>query len=298
VARIRSIKPDFFRHEGLYNAERAAKLPLRLAFAGLWTAADREGRFRWAPRQLKLDCLPYDDSVNFESVLEALAKCGFILKYEVDGIAYGYIPSWHEHQVINQREAQSKLPVPSDASMCVHSTEQVQTRGEGKGREKEGKGNDITVADATRANKFDEFWKVYPKREGANPKEPARKLFQQAVRNGADPDDIIAGAKRCRVIEAKNIGTPYIPQTIKWLRDQRWNDYPARPEFEDEAEGVEVLDQHALEAWDAHRMKTEGKAYPRNKKGGWRFPTKWPPGQAEDQLRGVEQLLSASRGIT
>lgn len=297
MARIRSIKPDFFRHEGLYNAERAAKLPLRLAFAGLWTAADREGRFRWAPRQLKLDCLPYDDNVNFESVLEALAQCGFIRKYEVEGMAYGYIPSWHEHQVINQREAQSKLPVPSDASMCVHSTEQVQTHGEGKGKEGEGKGRSMGAAVASRDDDFDEFWKVYPNRDGANPKEPARKQFQMAVKAGANPRDIIAGAKRCRFVESKSVGTPYIPQAVKWLRDQRWNDYPTKPD-QPEGDGlIQVLDQLALEAWDAYGTKTNGRGYPRDKMGGWRFPTKWPPGHAEDQLRGVQQLL-ASQGHT
>ena len=57
MARIRTIKPEFFRHEALFEAEHRAGLPLRLAFAGLWTAADREGRFKWRPRQLKLDVL-------------------------------------------------------------------------------------------------------------------------------------------------------------------------------------------------------------------------------------------------
>jgi hypothetical protein len=54
MARIRTVKPDLFRHEGLFDAERASGLPLRIAFAGLWTAADREGRFAWSPRTLKL----------------------------------------------------------------------------------------------------------------------------------------------------------------------------------------------------------------------------------------------------
>ena len=45
---------------------------------------------------------------------------------------------------------------------------------------------------------------------------------------------------------------------------------------------VEVTDEQALAAWDAHGRATAGKAYPRNRRGGWRFPTKWPPGhQAE-----------------
>ena len=61
MARIRTIKPEFFHHHRLYRAELDAKLPLRLAFAGLWCAADREGRFEWEPEQLKAAILPYDD---------------------------------------------------------------------------------------------------------------------------------------------------------------------------------------------------------------------------------------------
>lgn len=139
MARIRTIKPEFFRHVGLYEAERGTGLPLRIAFAGLWTAADREGRFRWEPRALKLDCLPYDE-VDFSTILDALHAHGFIVKYQLNGHSseYGFIPAWSRHQHINQREAQSVLPSPdgstlvnAHASTCTHRN----ARGEGKGRE-------------------------------------------------------------------------------------------------------------------------------------------------------------------
>jgi hypothetical protein len=40
---------------------------------------------------------------------------------------------------------------------------------------------------------------------------------------------------------------------------------------------VEVTDEQALAAWDAYGRATTGKAYPRNRRGGWRFPTQFPP---------------------
>ncbi|GAA4169527.1 hypothetical protein [Shinella granuli] len=80
MARIRTIKPEFFKHEGIFDAEQETGLPLRLAFAGLWTQCDREGRFAWRPRQLKVDILPYDE-LDFLRVLDALATRGFIVKY-------------------------------------------------------------------------------------------------------------------------------------------------------------------------------------------------------------------------
>ena len=90
MSRIRTIKPEFFRHEALYEAERETGLPLRVAFAGLWTVADREGRFHWRPRALKLDCLPYDE-VDFSRVLDALATRGFIVQYQGNGEPLGWI---------------------------------------------------------------------------------------------------------------------------------------------------------------------------------------------------------------
>lgn len=137
VARIRTIKPDFFRHEGLFALEQESGLPIRIAFAGLWTVADREGRFKWRPRELKLDCLPYDN-IDFADVLTILAEAGYLGIYEVNGEFYGYIPSWSKHQCINMREAASTIPAPDEysARMCTH----VQARGEGKGREGNRKG--------------------------------------------------------------------------------------------------------------------------------------------------------------
>lgn len=153
MARIRSIKPAFFRHARLFDAEKETGLPLRVAFAGLWTAADREGRFEWAPRELKLDALPYDD-VDFSRVLDALWTRGHIGKYESEGREYGYIPSWEDHQVINNRESRSVLPVPEESSIvtptCTRAarvndasaTPLEHAPAEGKGREGKGSGRE------------------------------------------------------------------------------------------------------------------------------------------------------------
>ena len=138
MARIRTIKPAFFRHRDLYRLERSSGLPVRVAFAGLWTVADRSGRFRWRPEELKLDCLPYDD-VDFTEVLEALVGAEFVRKYAVAGKDYGWIPSWLDHQVINQRESASMLPEPpASADTCTHEPAYV----EGNGREGKGIGTE------------------------------------------------------------------------------------------------------------------------------------------------------------
>jgi len=143
LARIRTIKPEFFRHEELYELEISTKLPIRIAYAGLWTCCDREGRFKWRPRSLKVEILPYDN-LDFSRVLDALATRGFCVKYRVDNEEFGYVPSFHAHQFVNNRESPSTIPEPSlneqlDASVTRDSREEHATSTnvvkEGKGKE-------------------------------------------------------------------------------------------------------------------------------------------------------------------
>jgi len=140
--RIRTIKPEFFVHEALFELEKSSKLPIRIAFAGLWCAADREGRFKWEPRRLGVQILPYDN-LDFSRVLDALTTRDFIRRYQVSSVLYGYIPSFLKHQIINNRERPSELPEyvdgeHIDASSTRDSRDEHADTEERKG--KEGKG--------------------------------------------------------------------------------------------------------------------------------------------------------------
>ncbi|HEV2524044.1 MAG TPA: hypothetical protein VGU44_02800 [Gammaproteobacteria bacterium] len=115
VPRIRTVKPELFTHEQLFDLEMQYQIPLRIAFIGLLTCCDREGRFYWQPKRLKQTILPYD-AVDMAVVLEIFRKHGFIKKYEYQGEFYGYIPSWKRHQMINNREETSGLPIPEQCT--------------------------------------------------------------------------------------------------------------------------------------------------------------------------------------
>jgi len=111
--RIRTVKPEFFLHDGLFDLEHETGLPIRVAFIGLWCAADREGRFRWEPRRLGALILPYD-GVDFSRVLDALATRGFLVRYTSQGHDFGCIPTFSRHQIVNNRETPSSIPTPPD----------------------------------------------------------------------------------------------------------------------------------------------------------------------------------------
>ena len=146
--RIRTIKPEFFHHEGLFEAELETKLPIRVAFAGLWCIADREGRFKWEPRRIGVQVLPYD-GVDFSRVLDALTTRGFVFKYRVDDEYFGCIPSFLKHQVVNNKERASILPDYSENGAITEEIDASATReprdddachkeGKGTGKGKEG----------------------------------------------------------------------------------------------------------------------------------------------------------------
>ena len=142
--RIRTVKPEFFTHEGLYEAEEETGLPLRVAFIGLWCAADREGRFKWQPRRLGVQILPYDQ-VDFSRVLHALTTRGFVVNYASNDGEFGAIPTFTDHQVINNREKESELPEPpkiNGSDACPTRAPRVPHAGKAEGKGREGKGKE------------------------------------------------------------------------------------------------------------------------------------------------------------
>lgn len=117
MPRIRTVKPDLHRHIGLFRAEKASGLPLRLGFIALFSCCDRRGRFPWELKSLKISLVPFDDDIPVEDLLNALVIYGFVKKYEYQGEIYGCIPSWEDHQVIGNREKESRLPALKESRL-------------------------------------------------------------------------------------------------------------------------------------------------------------------------------------
>jgi len=116
MARIRTVKPEFFRHEGLQKLEidYPAYHPM-LVFEGLWLQCDKLGHFHWKPSQLHLDILPFI-KFNIEHSLYILEAYGFIKRYVVDTKEYGEIATFEEHQRITGSEFKNnpRFPTPKE----------------------------------------------------------------------------------------------------------------------------------------------------------------------------------------
>lgn len=250
MARIRAIKPDFFRHEALFEAERASGLPLRVAFAGLWTVADREGRFRWKPRTLKLDVLPHDD-LDFGTVLNALEDARFIARYTVDGEEYGIILSWAKHQYVNKNEAASDIPEPPsniNARAKTKENKNARVEQEGKGTGREGNGN--------AREDFEKFWTAFKAPPDAN-KPEALKAWGETEASRPSLDDLLKAVEGYNAFVAERSRKEkrdYPKQHPKtWLRGQIWIGFMPKP-------AQAVLDPEYLARMDAiDQMLRRGK---------------------------------------
>ena len=134
--RIRTIKPEFFKHDGM------ALLPplTRLLFQGLWCLADCEGRLEDRPARIKVEVLPYD-KCDVDAMLAELQRGGFIIRYAADGLQLIQVLSFKRHQRITGKEAEtpSRFPEWNGETTGKHWGNNGETpETTGNGRETEG----------------------------------------------------------------------------------------------------------------------------------------------------------------
>ena len=120
MARIRTIKPEFWKHEDLSELPEAT----HMLAAALLNYADDEGYFKANPGLIKGECLPLrEPSVSIHDSLTALANIGYIqLGSGADGKHYGRVVAFSEHQRIN-RQTPSKikpLQIAWEPSVTAH----------------------------------------------------------------------------------------------------------------------------------------------------------------------------------
>jgi hypothetical protein len=116
VARIRTIKPDFF------VSEDVSPLPLRarLTWIGLWTQCDDHGRTKDNVRLIKAALWALDEVTlaDIEDDLARLHDSGRIVRYMADGKGFLAVVNWHVHQAVSKptRARHPAPPVPVNPS--------------------------------------------------------------------------------------------------------------------------------------------------------------------------------------
>jgi hypothetical protein len=231
MARIRTVKPEFFRHEVLQDLEikNPGKYPM-MVFEGLWVLCDKTGRFEWRPRQIKLDILPFLP-FDMEETLCILEKEGILEKYEVDGKYYGFIPSFKKHQVISGKELQAPARYPEAHENKTGSVREVSGKCPGSERdepesqekEKEKEKEKNTMPDKSGYSQdFETFWKAYPKKSGS--KKAAFENWKKL--NGNKPDiETILSAIAAQTIWRKNANGEFRPEwkdPERWIKNRMW----------------------------------------------------------------------------
>jgi len=108
VARIRSIKPEFWTSSKILECSTNA----RLLFIGLWNFSDDTGRHPWQLKQIKAEIYPGDPFTENDilGMLSELSKNNLIMKYLVDSNEYLLVHGW-DHQRIDKPQP-SKYPPP------------------------------------------------------------------------------------------------------------------------------------------------------------------------------------------
>lgn len=111
MARIRSIKPDFFNDETTATLHPDAQLLL----LGLSTMADRDGLLEDRPRRIKAILFPYRD-VDVDAHLEALVGAGVVQRYTAAGHACIHLTTFLRDQKPHPKETSFGLPGPESAA--------------------------------------------------------------------------------------------------------------------------------------------------------------------------------------
>lgn len=134
MARIRSVKPEFWTSEQVMELSRDA----RLLFVGMWNFCDDAGIHPASPKRLKAEVFPADDltSSDIRRLVDELVSIGLVEEYEVDGEAFWIVTGWH-HQKIEKPtfihpRPDGSLPAnaPARRKTRIPSSNSTSTRGD------------------------------------------------------------------------------------------------------------------------------------------------------------------------
>ena len=248
MARIRTIKPEFWSSPNMAGADPWA----RLLFIAMWNWADDTGRGTANVKELAAFAFPHDNdpdaptAAELPSLLAEIRGRFGVVFYEVDGRRFYAIPSWDRHQR-NERRAKSRFPAPEEGvefhpcpsdqrfpdrerkvaelPLQSHGSSDATHGSSGPGTGEQGNrgtGEKESSADAVDET-FAAFWSAYPRKDG---KANAVKAWKKATKTH-DPDSLVSEAQRWAGLwHGEGREKQFIPHAATWLNGERWTDEP------------------------------------------------------------------------
>lgn len=125
MARIRTIKPEFWSSEQVVECSTTA----RLLFIGLWNFSDDGGNHPASAKTLKMRVFPADNfsPAQIEAMIAELTDHGLIVTYSAEGRDYWHVTGW-EHQKIEKPSF--KFPTYSGVKSAPNNKDARQPVGE------------------------------------------------------------------------------------------------------------------------------------------------------------------------
>jgi hypothetical protein len=231
MARIRSIKPEFWTDEKLTECSLSA----RLLFIGMLNFSDDNGNQAYSAKRLKMQIFPAD-SIDTQPLLDELITHGVVIEYSVNNEKYLHIKGFKVHQVINRPSA-TRIPEPivNDYSVSTHG---VITDGrEGKGREGKGKEEPnlqhgkpcLSEKPKAAIAGFAEVWAAYPRKKNRG---DAEKAWLKAKPDPALQAVILESLQAAsKSLDWLRDGGQFIPYPASWLNAKGWHDQITASEY-------------------------------------------------------------------
>jgi hypothetical protein len=248
MARIRTIKPEFWDDELVASLTRDA----RLLFIASWNLADDEGRLRWSAAYIKSKVFPYDEDLSVKDVGELmyeLEKSDRVRSYVITETitqTFAVVVNFPRHQRINRAQDSALPPPPPDGpghgnsvssftersvnGVCATNDPNVPDQPpvsegsapEGNGKEGNGKEGRKKPPSAPLPDGFPDFWSVYPRKVD---KRIAEKAYRAAIKRGATPE-LIHSAAEAYALTTANTEMRYIKHPSSWLNAGAYENQP------------------------------------------------------------------------
>jgi len=140
MARIRSIKPEFWSSEQVMECSPIA----RLLFIGLWNFCDDAGRHPLATKQIKALIFPGDDisTSNVRELIDELSANGLLELYQIEDKEYFQVTGWQHQKIDRPQPARYPAPIDEPTPSDDQQSTNVRDGGEGIGGEGKGKGSE------------------------------------------------------------------------------------------------------------------------------------------------------------